>query len=126
MRAWCFGLLIGLLAAALTPVAGGSAAIPPLPVPPVSAARDPDSLCAAALGGTSDPLWMLCRNPTGEEAARMGRLAAARRYFRARLVARYGSERMADLASEAAEGQLSRPALERRARGCLARARRRR
>src|SRR6185295_1005232 len=113
MRAPCFWLLTGSLAPALALAAAGrSAAIPPLPAPLASAARDPDAICAAALGGTNDPVWMLCRSPTGEEVADLARRATAHRYFHDRLLARYGGERMADLAGEAALGpvlHLSRP-----------------
>ena len=130
MRAPSFCFLTGLLApafalAAVAPASGQQTEIPALPVPPASAARDPDAICAAALGGAYDEVWMLCRNPTGAEAQAMARRAAPRRHYRAILIARYGGERMADLAIEAARehsARLSDSQYDRRINECVARA----
>lgn len=132
MRAPFFCFLTGLLApvlalAAVAPARGQP--LPPLPVPPPSAARDPDAICAAALGGAFPEMWMLCRNPTGEEAAGMARRASAHPYYRFILLARYGGERMADLATAAATAQyrrLSNRQRDRQVDACVARAQSRR
>jgi hypothetical protein len=127
--ALCF--LTGLLApaiavAAVVQTGGEPLAVPPLPVPPASAAHDPDAVCAAALGGSLAGQWMLCRLPTGEEAAALSRRSRAQPFYHAILLRRYGGERMADLATEAAMEtyrRLSDRARDRRIDACVERAR---
>jgi hypothetical protein len=131
MRALALCFLTGLLApalalAAVAPGGGEPPQVAPLPVPPASAARDPDAVCAAALSGSLPGMWMLCRNPTGEEAAEMSRQSRAHRFYRAILLSRYGGERMADLATDAAMayyGRLSDRLRNRQADACVERAR---
>lgn len=115
-----------LALATVAPAGGEPLEIPPLPVPPASAARDPDAICAAALSGALPGRWMLCRDPTGEELAERAPRSRAQRYYRAILLARYGGERMADLATEAALEQylhLSDHQQDPRIGACVARAR---